>query len=226
MSAAWHHLRTGELSAARRWNAHLQPWPELPAPQREREQRMEARLLLAEGQAAEALELLRQIAAAAQPGAGDRTLLQTSVLVALAHAALRRPEEARQALYEALAPAHSEGYTRLFLDEGGGLAGLLHGLLPGIREKHLGDYARQILRAFAAERHAGVMASAGLIDPLSPQEARVLHLLSLGRSNPGIASELVVSVNTVKAHLKNIYRKLGVSSRLEAVAAARARETR
>ncbi|WP_236031165.1 response regulator transcription factor [Ktedonospora formicarum] len=59
-------------------------------------------------------------------------------------------------------------------------------------------------------------ATAALIEPLSPQERRVLHLLVAGRSNPEIASALVVSVNTVKTHVRSIYRKLGVANRVEA----------
>lgn len=60
-----------------------------------------------------------------------------------------------------------------------------------------------------------------LVEPLSPQERRVLHLLVAGRSNPEIANALVVSVNTIKTPVQSIYRKLGVANRVEASAAAR-----
>jgi LuxR family maltose regulon positive regulatory protein len=60
-----------------------------------------------------------------------------------------------------------------------------------------------------------------MVEPLSPQEQRVLRLLAAGLSNPEIAHELVVSVNTVKTHLQRIYQKLNVTSRSEARAAAR-----
>jgi LuxR family maltose regulon positive regulatory protein len=55
-----------------------------------------------------------------------------------------------------------------------------------------------------------------LAEPLSIQEQRVLRLLVAGHSNPEIARELVVSVNTVKAQLQSIYRKLNVNNRVEA----------
>jgi LuxR family maltose regulon positive regulatory protein len=60
-----------------------------------------------------------------------------------------------------------------------------------------------------------------LVDPLSHQEMRVLRLLVAGQTNAEIASELVVSTNTVKTHVKSIYSKLNINSREEARAVAR-----
>lgn len=60
-----------------------------------------------------------------------------------------------------------------------------------------------------------------LIEPLSAQEERVLRLLVAGWSNQDIARELIISVNTVKYHVKHLYQKLGVSNRLQASEAAR-----
>jgi LuxR family maltose regulon positive regulatory protein len=59
------------------------------------------------------------------------------------------------------------------------------------------------------------------IEPLSEQEQRILRLLGAGLTNPEIAQELVVSLNTVKTHVKSIYRKLNVSGRREARQVAR-----
>lgn len=220
------HLSSGDLSAARGLVALMHPWPGQSVFQHEQEQRMYARLLLAEGKAAEALPLLQRSLSAIQSGGSQRAVLQTQVLLALAHAALRQTEEARQLLYNVLVQAHTEGYMRLFLDEGRAVAELLHSMLPDLREKYLSTYARQILHAFAAGQPSNVTAGPAFDDQLSPQEGRVLQLLARGYSNPAIARELVVSVNTVKAHLKNIYRKLGVSNRMEARAAASSSEGR
>jgi LuxR family maltose regulon positive regulatory protein len=85
--------------------------------------------------------------------------------------------------------------------------------LPEVRKPRQAAFLRGLLRAFAREHAAP-------LDPLTPQELRVLGLLAAGRTNPEIARELVVSINTVKAHLKSIYRKLDVESRLAASQAA------
>jgi LuxR family maltose regulon positive regulatory protein len=61
-----------------------------------------------------------------------------------------------------------------------------------------------------------------LIEPLSERELEILGLIAAGMSNKQIADELVISVGTVKWHLNNIYGKLGVRSRTQAVAHARA----
>ena len=56
---------------------------------------------------------------------------------------------------------------------------------------------------------------------LTPRQAEVLHLLEQGRSTKQIAQELHLSTETVKNHVRNLLRALGVNSRLEAVAAVR-----
>ncbi|QBD76171.1 hypothetical protein EPA93_09180 [Ktedonosporobacter rubrisoli] len=58
------------------------------------------------------------------------------------------------------------------------------------------------------------------VEPLSAQEKRVLSLIATGRSNQEIAHEMIISINTVKYHIKHIYQKLGVSNRLQASEAA------
>lgn len=61
---------------------------------------------------------------------------------------------------------------------------------------------------------------APLLDPLSPREMDVLHCLAQGLSNQEIANQLVIAESTVKWHLKQIYGKLGVNSRTQAIARA------
>ena len=60
-----------------------------------------------------------------------------------------------------------------------------------------------------------------LIEPLSDREMEILDLITIGLSNQQIATRLVLSLATVKWHASNIYSKLGVSNRNQAVAKAR-----
>jgi LuxR family maltose regulon positive regulatory protein len=110
------------------------------------------------------------------------------------------------------------------------MAAALRAVLPYIREQALETYVRALLSAFPEEDqpHAapslpplwGAPLPTALIEPLSQQERRVLRLLAAGRSNPEIAQELIVSVNTVKTQVQSIFRKLNVSSRKAARDAA------
>jgi LuxR family maltose regulon positive regulatory protein len=59
-----------------------------------------------------------------------------------------------------------------------------------------------------------------LPDPLTARELDIMRLICKGYSNPEIARELVITINTVKKHTSNIYSKLGVSSRTQAIARA------
>ena len=125
----------------------------------------------------------------------------------------------------ALALAEPEGYVRLFVDEGTPMARLLY---EALSREIVPDYVQRLLGAFPADEP--VMAEASqphgpdseLIEPLSERELEILQLIAEGLTNQEIASKLYLSLNTVKAHTRNIYGKLDVHRRTEAVARARA----
>jgi LuxR family maltose regulon positive regulatory protein len=114
---------------------------------------------------------------------------------------------------------------RVFLDEGEPMSALLQAVIPTLKKRALAVYAAELLRELTPKRTGqGSRESAllpALVEPLSPQEQRVLRLLAAGLSNPEIARELVVSPNTIKTQVKSIFRKLDVGNREEAGAAAR-----
>jgi LuxR family transcriptional regulator, maltose regulon positive regulatory protein len=223
----------------------------LPLLLQEQEELLVARLLLAQEQATvprpavpegshvrdmagrkskgdETLHLLERRQVEARRQGRTRSDVEMLVLMALLHFAHQRQSQAWQRLREALALAYAEGYQRLFLDEGEPMLALLRAVLPMIGKEPPDTYVRTLLRAFAwqhleqvAPAAAGPPGSARLIEPLSPQEHRVLRLLVAGFSNPEIAEAMVVSNNTVKTQVQSIYRKLGVSSRKEAREAVR-----
>ncbi len=132
---------------------------------------------------------------------------------------------ASKTLVRALNLAQPKGYVRLSLDEGAAMAQLLQAIVPNLEKRALATFATLLLRAFASTRAvqpaAAPLPASPLLEPLSPQEQRVLRLLAAGLSNPEIARELVVSTNTIKTQLQSIYRKLNVNNRDEAREMAR-----
>ncbi|HEY4386041.1 MAG TPA: LuxR C-terminal-related transcriptional regulator [Ktedonobacteraceae bacterium] len=181
------------------------------------------RLLLAQGQAKAALFQFEQLLSEARVQHHQYYVLQIRLLLALAHDASKQNQQAQHHLRSVLIMARSEDFLRLFLNEGEPLARLLRSLLPTIKENTLRSYVQTILQAFtqnAGSSFPTTLPDSLLFEPLSVQEQRVLRLLAAGYTNKEIASELIVSVNTVKDHVKHLYRKLGVNNRLQASSAS------
>ena len=220
-------LATGDLAAVRRWAHDRTHDVLLPRIQYEQEELLLARLLIAEGTPKAALEMLGALLPAAQEQGRIRSALEMRAIMALAYASGDQRQEAVREIRVALAAAHAEGYMRLFLDEGEPMAALLAQSID--RRAHhdpLRVYIEQLLAAFhtggpAASRSPVFAPHPAMVEPLSPQEQRVLRLLAAGHSNPEIARELVVSVNTIRTHVQSIYRKLDVTNRAAAGDAAR-----
>ena len=126
-------------------------------------------------------------------------------------------------VFEAL--AEPGGFLRTFVREGPPMARLLY---EAVKRGIAPDYARRLLAAFPvalAEQAAPPetrISNAALVEPLSERELEVLQLIAEGLTNREIASRLYLALNTVKAHTRNIYGKLGVHNRTQAVARARA----
>jgi ATP/maltotriose-dependent transcriptional regulator MalT len=165
----------------------------------------------------EAVGLLERLLQAAEEGERTGSVIEILVLQALAHQMQGDIPAALVPLQQALTLAEPEGYVRMFVDEGPPMALLLeaaakHGIAP--------NYVRHLLTAFgSAEDRPPV--KQGLIEPLSERELEVLRLLATGLNGPEIARELVVSLNTMRTHTKNIYSKLGVNDRRAAVRRAK-----
>jgi LuxR family transcriptional regulator, maltose regulon positive regulatory protein len=184
-----------------------------PAYLREYEHLTLARALLAArptgGSAAEAAGLLGRLLTAAEADGRTRALIEVLLLQALAAQAAGDGTTSLARLGRALELAEPEGFIRLFLDEGGPAVSLLQSAAK--RGIHT-TYVRRLLASGAP-----VPAGQPLVDPLSDRELEVLRLLGTELDGPEIARRLVVSLNTVRTHTKNIYAKLGVNSRRAAV---------
>jgi LuxR family maltose regulon positive regulatory protein len=116
-------------------------------------------------------------------------------------------------LARALTLAEPEGYMRTFLQEGPAMETLL---AAAARQQIVPDYVRRLRTAFGTGEEKAPDTQV-LVEPLSERELDVLRLLRSDLDGRGIANELVVSLNTVRTHTKNIYAKLGVNTRRAAV---------
>jgi LuxR family transcriptional regulator, maltose regulon positive regulatory protein len=186
-----------------------------------------ARLLIArckreraENSFREAVALLERLRNAAEEGERTGSLIEILALQALAHEAQGDAARALAPLERALTLAQSEGYVRIFVDEGQAMRTLLrHAAARG----NASSYTQQLLTAFdesAQPASTAAQAAAGLAEPLTGREVEILRLIATGMRNQEIADHLFISLATVKRHVANAYRKLGVSHRTEAVARA------
>lgn len=223
-------LVDGDLATAHRWlAAQTVPAAMLSPMQQEQEKLLTARLLIGRDKAGEALNLLTCVRDNAREHGRARDEMEAQILIALALGAQQNLPQAWQHLSDVLALAHTEGYLRLFLDEGEQMAALLRAVFPLSGKPFPATYIRTLLLAFSRQQfeqftpaRPGTSLAIPSIEPLSPQERRVLTMLVAGFSNGEIAESLVVSTNTVKTQVQSVYRKLNVHSRKEAREAMRA----
>ena len=173
----------------------------------------------------DAMQLLERLLKAAEDGKRMGSVIEILALKALAFEAQDDISPALITLEQALTLAEPEGYFRIFVDEGPPMAHLLY---EALSLEITQAYVRRLLAAFPVtepERGASTkhqVDQSGLIEPLSEREIEVLQLIAEGLSNQEISSRLYLSLNTVKAHTRNIYGKLGVNNRTQAGARARA----
>jgi LuxR family maltose regulon positive regulatory protein len=231
-------LSQGDIAAASGWAHRSQRRLEEPIVwERGQGPLVLARVLIAQGEHERALALLKQ-----QLGLADATgqlgrLIEVLALQALALHAQGEESAALVALERALLLAQSEGYIRTFVDEGLPMAALLQ---EALTRGSMPTYIAQLLTAFRTQEEAKAgdqelrgeskstsaplprPASTLLAEPVTARELEVLRLLAAGASNAEVARELVVEQSTVKTHLIHLYGKLGVHSRTQAVARARA----
>jgi LuxR family maltose regulon positive regulatory protein len=178
-----------------------------------------ARVWIAQGKVDQALELLAWLLDVTEAANLMRSVIEILVIRALALQSQGNTTEAVIALERALVLAEPEGYIRAFVDEGAPLAHLLRqaaarGISP--------EYVSKLLAAFAEATDAALAMPQPLVEPLTERELEVLALIAAGMTNQEVAQELTITVGTVKRHLHNIYGKLNVSNRTQAIARARA----
>ncbi len=239
-------LAEANLAQASAWAAQTTLSPEVWNPLRKGEVLMLVHVFLAQQQYAQAIETLEHFSRHLdRPGDIDTAIEWMALYVVALHYGRKRAQAARVAA-RLLALTEPEGHIRVYLDAGPPMEQVLRTLLAAPQEDDpcapavsiSRSYISRLLTTFEQEERRptqGRDASPATtqkallyppqsaiqrapIEPLSPQEQRVLRLLVAGQTYAEMAQALIVSPNTIKTQVSSIYRKLGVNRRVEAIA--------
>lgn len=182
--------------------------------------------------------LLNRLLIFAQKDSNIYYTIEILNLLAISYHAAGQTQKAMISLRESLFLGEREGYERHFIEEGMVMSALLRRFLRLNFSKGTGEappisalYIRKLLahakeycitiKTFIKRKESGSRISKDFTQPLTKREREILRFLSLEFTNPEIASTLDISINTVKVNCTNIYRKLDVKKREQAVSRAR-----
>jgi LuxR family transcriptional regulator, maltose regulon positive regulatory protein len=219
------NLQLGELDRAEQWaRGELLPgswsFEDLPPVLHEIQQSLLARVYLSRGEMEKVSEIYECLFEPARAGGRLARVIELSLFNALASESAGRNGQAFESFKECLELAEPAGYVRLFLEVGEPVCALLKQVAVSGNQA---GYASRLLVALEGSRPADIreptvaFSPQALVEPLTRRELQVLHLICEGCSNQQIAAQLSVSVNTIKKHTSNIYGKLGVRNRAQAV---------
>jgi LuxR family maltose regulon positive regulatory protein len=223
------YIDAGDLPSARYWLRKADLDLVNLGMREERDGVVYATLTAAEGKTDQALELLARIKQRGRANGRYRCVIEASVAAALMLDREGNRKAALEQLEMALTLAAPHDYVTVFVKHGDAVAGLLVG---AARESHVRSYARRLSHRISSvragqpfalkiaeakkERDAPIVA-----EPLSRRETEVLALIAAGYANKEVAELLSLSPQTIKVHTRNIYAKLSVRNRTEAVRRAR-----
>jgi LuxR family maltose regulon positive regulatory protein len=220
--ARW-HIRNGNLEKATRWIAKEAGFPGENISNEITFRQIPVkiaclRLLLAQDDTQSALELSGQLLEKVQTANHLSRTIEVLVLQALILQKMKNLPQALATLERALILAEGNGFVRIFIDEGEPMARLIY----QVKKHSPGDsYSMVLLKELDKGIGQKNQSAQPLIEPLSDRELEVLGLIAGGCTNQEIAARLVISPGTVKRHVSNIYAKLGVTSRTQAIGFAR-----
>mgnify|MGYP001170869274 FL=1 len=226
LMAVREHVHRGDLPSARRLAAESKCLAEVAVERLrwqlgESRQALRVRLVLGEGRTDEVASMVQELPNSMTGRNGAREIIVNRLLTAVAHSRFGRLDDALDMLHRALELAATNRYERVFLDEGDEVLELVERLANTDQiaaSQHTG-VSRLIRRILSAS--ARTAATPRGEQKLTQRECDVLKHIGLGLVSREIAARLNLSENTVRHHRKNLYRKLGVHSRSNAVAATR-----
>lgn len=187
------------------------------------------RLMVSEGETDKALNLINRLLYIADKESKKRDLIRLFFYKGLLFARQNSMEQSFKMLEEAFALAESEGYIRTILDEGQVLEKLLTKYVDSLKKNHYHSikkmnvtYVKQLLYSMKQERKVHMRGNfkddfIAYDALLTAKEQTVLEFINAGLSNKAIAQEMKISLSTVKTHINNLYRKLGVNNRVLAI---------
>ncbi len=184
----------------------------------EAEHIMFARILIAQSRFEDALGMLNRLIAEDEKTGRILNQIETLVLKAMALKKSNNETESMTAVKKALSLAEPGGYIRVFVDEGPAIAELLEKSL-NVKSDIPRAFVKKLLSEFKLKKV--IHSDEFLVEQLSDRELEVLRFIAAGLSNKKITEQLFISMSTVKTHLRNIYGKLDVHSRTEAIAKAK-----
>jgi len=184
-----------------------------------------ARLALAEGQGDAALPALQRLRQHGVVFARQKSVVLADLLSGCAFDQMGRGAESRHGLTVGIEAALRLGLVRTVLDEGEALQVLLRKLVPTMEAGDTQDYLADLLQRADAARMIRLPSREATAQDqnMKPREIEILQLLGQSMSNKRIALTLNITLETVKWNLKNIFGKLDVPSRYDAVMVARKR---
>jgi LuxR family maltose regulon positive regulatory protein len=229
-------LQRGELVSMQRRMAALEaaidrlpPDRALPATQYESLQMLKARACIHEARPDEALAILSPLLHPAEELGRWGRVAEIAWLQAIAFASANDRIEAMRSLEVALQHSKPGGFRRLFINEGQRGGSLLadYSEFPTSSDESK-QYAQELLSLLRKEQASkfqppaqAIPQASALIEDLTRRETEVLKWICAGLTNQEIAETLVISVNTVKRHIANLYGKLEAANRAQAIARAR-----
>jgi LuxR family maltose regulon positive regulatory protein len=215
-------LAQGKLELASKWvGEHELDIDGDPTYLHEMEYIVFARILIAKGRLKEADKLLTGLQEFTRKNGLVAREIEILALISLVYQAEGNLSEAFAVLERALTLAEPGGFIRIFVDEGPLMEELLIKLK--VEDPRTKGYIKKLLASFLVkDSPPSFKKDQPLIEPLSEREIEVLHLIAEGLTNPDIATRLFLSPHTIKVHARNIYGKLGVNTRTQAVAKAKA----
>ncbi|MBM7059392.1 AAA family ATPase [Pseudomonas sp. UL073] len=177
------------------------------------------RLQQARGHYSEALHEITQLRSQLQNNWHGLQRLRLDLLAALSYQRLGYQERARSLLVQCLITAEREGIRSLFIEEGDAIQQMLQQLESAERQPTVQSFIRGLLAIWPGQ--AARKSLEALDEGLTEREREVVCLAAKGMSNEEIGQQLALALGTVKWHLHNIYEKLKVRNRTQAIRRAR-----